>query len=326
MFALHRVRRRLAGVAALALVTALPMASAVAVAQPAEAPIRVGIGPVDAATPMIYAAKAGLYKKYGLNVEVVKVPSGNALAAGVAGGSLDLAMASSMSAILAFARGLPFTVVGGLATYDAAKPDTALLVPTNSTIRSGKDLEGQTLAAVSLSDLNSVATFGWLEQQGVDRSTLKYVEIPASASLAAMDQNRIVASTIYEPFYTAMLSTGKVRVLGYPYDAVAKHFSEAVMFGTATWVGAHRDAVERYLRAVQEASSYIAAHENESAGVIGEFTGIDPASIANIHHATRGIAINTSDLQPVIDIALKYKVIPKGFAAQEMICTCALKR
>jgi len=45
---------------------------------------------------------------------------------------------------------------------------------------------------------------------------------------------------------------------------------------------AFRAAVERFLRASQEASVYVAAHEGESAQLISDFTGVDPASIANI--------------------------------------------
>jgi ABC-type nitrate/sulfonate/bicarbonate transport system substrate-binding protein len=183
---------------------------------------------------------------------------------------------------------LPFTVIGNLASYDSEKPDFALLVAANAPI--------------------------------------KYAEIPASAALAAMEQNRIVGATVYEPFLSADVASGKARILGYPYDAVAKHFSSALLFGSVKWVNEHRDAVDKYLRASQEASLYVAAHENESAQLIAEFAGVDPSSIANIRHSVRGIVLNLTDVQPVIDTAAKYKIIPKAFPAQEMVCTCALKR
>jgi ABC-type nitrate/sulfonate/bicarbonate transport system substrate-binding protein len=104
------VRLRLAVWVALALLAALPLAST---AQ--SDVIRLGMGPVDAGMPVFYAAKVGLYKKYGLNVEVAKMANGAAIGSAMAGGSLELGQGSPLTAITAFARGLPITVIGSLA-------------------------------------------------------------------------------------------------------------------------------------------------------------------------------------------------------------------
>lgn len=317
---------RRAGFIAGAAAVALPTATGTAAGQGAEAPVRFGIGPVDQATPLAYAAEAGLYKKHGVTVEIVKLPSGNALAAAVAGGSLELAMSSSLAAIIAISRGIPFTIVGNLASYDSARPDAAMLVLKDSPLATPKDLEGKTLAEVSLQDLNSLATYSWLDGLGVDRSGMKYIELPASATLAAMQAGRVVASTMYEPYYSASMATGAVRALGYPYDGIAKRYSSALMYGSKAWVDAHRDVVERFVAAAAEACAYIAGHESESAGVIGRFTGLDPAALANVHHPVRGVQIAAADLQPVIDAALKYKVIAASIPASDMLCSCAPRR
>jgi NitT/TauT family transport system substrate-binding protein len=307
----------------LACAVLLALAAAGASAQSADL-IRVGTGPDDQAAPLIYAAKYGIYKKYGLNVDVQRLAGAATVAAALAGGSLEVGKASTMGAVTAIAKGLPFTIIANLGYYDAAEPDFAFLVGASSPIRTPKDLEGKTFGAVSLLDMNSVATFSWLDRNGVDRSTIKYAELPASATLAAIEQNRIVGATVYEPYLSAFLATGKVRVLGHPYDAIGRRFSDAVLFANAGWVAEHRDAVARFLRAVQESSTYIAAHENLSVQLIAEFGGLDPASIPNVPHAHRGVALSPGDIQPLIDAAAKYSVIPRSIPAQEMICSCAL--
>jgi ABC-type nitrate/sulfonate/bicarbonate transport system substrate-binding protein len=98
------------------------------------------------------------------------------------------------------------------------------------------------------------------------------------------------------------------------------------MFANTGWVNEHRDLVGRFLRVVQEASTYVAAHENESIALLAAFGNVDPASFAKIRHTSRGIALTRTDLQPVIDIAAKYNIIPKAYPAQDMICSCALRR
>jgi NitT/TauT family transport system substrate-binding protein len=301
---------------------AAPVAPGAAVAQTDV--IRVGAGPVDTATPIIYAAKSGLYKKYGLNVEIVKLPNGATIAAALAGGSIELAQASSLAVVISVAKGLAFTSIGNLATYNAATPEYALLVLNDSAIKAPADLKGKTLAAVGLADMNSLATFAWLDARGIDRQSLKIIELPGSATLPAMEQGRVDASTFYEPFYTNAMSSGKVRVLGYPYSAIGTRFSESVIFGNTPWVDAHHDEVGKFLRATQEASTFIASHEAIGTQTISEFAGLDPAAIAHIHHSLRGVALHPADLQPMIDAAAKYKLIPQSFPAAQMICTCAL--
>jgi len=306
------------------LVACVLLATRSTVAQPGEALIRVGTGPEDQSAAFLYAAKSGLYKKGGLNVQIVNLAGGSTVAAALAGGSLEMGKVSSLSTVTAIAKGLPFTVIGNIAYYNANNPNIALLVGADSPIHSPKDLEGKTLAAVSLQDMNAVATFAWLDRYGIDRNALKYVEIPAPAFLGALEQNRVAASTIYEPYFSGDIATGKVRVLGYPFDAIGQHFSTALIIARKDWAATHSQEVGKFLRATEEAVDYLAAHPDVSTQLTAEFGGLDPATMPKIRHATLGVALSPADLQPVIDVAAKYKIIPKGFPATDMICSCAL--
>src|ERR1019366_9465510 len=88
----------------LALIAALPVAATRVDAQCAEPLIRFGTGPDDQSTPLLYAAKAGIYKKYGLNVEMVRLPGATAVAAALSGGSLEMGKASSLGTVTAIGK------------------------------------------------------------------------------------------------------------------------------------------------------------------------------------------------------------------------------
>jgi NitT/TauT family transport system substrate-binding protein len=306
---------------AVGLVTAIP-----ATAQTNDPVVRIGMSAADNGAPILYAVKAGLFKKYGVNVEVIKLGGSAPTAAALAGGSLELGSANPIAVVTAYGKGLPFTVVGEITSYDSTHPDVALVVSAASAIKSPKDLEGKTLGSNSLGDMNSISVLTWLSQRGVDTSTIKQVEVPPSAALAALDQNRIAGATVNEPFYSAAVATGRVRVLGYPYDAFGKRVANGLIFANIAWANEHRDVVERFMRALQEASAYIGAHENESAALVAQFGGADPAMMANVRHPRRGAAVDPADIQPMIDIAARYKLIPKAFPAEDIICTCALRK
>jgi NitT/TauT family transport system substrate-binding protein len=298
-----------------------------AVAQaPDNTLIRVGTSVVEQAVPILYAAKAGLYEKAGLKVEIQALGGASAVTAALVGGSLEIGRGSSVASITAIAKGLPLTIIGGNSYYDSRKPNVAVVVAADAPIKTPKDLEGKTLAATSLQDFNSVATFQWLDSFHVDRSTIHYVEIPPSATLAAIEQKRVVGSTLIEPFLSLALASGKVRAIGYPYDTVAKRFADSVLFANVKWANEHVDLVRRFLNVTREANTYITAHEEESASILSERGGFDPVAFKNMKHADLGVVITPAEVQPVIDTAAKYNVIPKALQASDILCSCTLRR
>jgi len=314
------------GVLVLALAVVLSGVPATRVVAQSNELIRVGAGPDDPSTPVIYADQAGLFKRAGLNVQVVKLAGAAVIAAALAGGSLEIGKASSLPVITAYAKGLPFTVIGSIALWTPDHHDEAMVVPANSPIKSASDFAGKTLAAISVSDIGSIATYAWVDQHGVDWHTLKFLEIPASAVVPALGDGRIDGDHLYEPYLSAALAAGKVRIVGYPFDAIARQFTEVVLFANTGWVKEHGELVARFLRVMREASSYVGTHETEVLPLIAQFTGADATAVASMRHAARSVVINPSELQPVIDVAAKYGAIPKSFPAQEIICSCALRR
>lgn len=286
--------------------------------------IRIGAGPDDTSLPIVYAVQSGMLKKAGLNVELQKLAGGSAVSAAVAGGSLEIGKANAISVIQAHVRGLPFTVLGNVAVYKPETPTFALIVMADSAVKSAKDLPGKVLTAVSIQDMSTIAIYAWLEKQGVDYTTLKFAEMPASVTLNAMEAGRVTGSTIYEPMLTAALATGKVRAISYPYEALGTHNPGGLLIANTAWVAEHREIVERFVRVMHDASAYVETHETELIPMTAAYTGMDPAVLTNMHHEGRGGSIRAADLQQLIDISAKYKVIPKPFPASELICTCAL--
>jgi NitT/TauT family transport system substrate-binding protein len=288
--------------------------------------IRVGSSTDDAIRPVLYAVQAGLFKKAGLNVEVVKLQNGAAVAAAVAGGSAEMGKGSALTAIQAHAKGLPFTVTTNLADYSSDTPDTAMIVANNSPITNVKDLAGKTIGLIGLQDFNSLSIYTWLAANGVDANSVKFVEIPNSASLTAVETGRIDATLVLEPTYARAVGMQKFRVIGSPWTAVGKRFSEAVIFANTSWVAAHADAVAKFNRAVRDAAAYVASHEQETKPLAAEFAGFDAATLTDFHPPSRAATMSAAELQPVIDAAAKFKMIPAAFPARDLICSCALTR
>jgi ABC-type nitrate/sulfonate/bicarbonate transport system substrate-binding protein len=76
--------------------------------------------------------------------------------------------------------------------------------------------------------------------------------------------------------------------------------------------------VARFARAVAEASVYTNAHPAETVDMVSKFTSVAPDDVAHMTRVTCGIKLDPKEIQPVVDVAVKYKVIPNRFDAREM--------
>jgi NitT/TauT family transport system substrate-binding protein len=287
--------------------------------------IHVSGPPIEAFKPVYYGIRAGIFQRYGLNVEPLLANSGNAALAGITGGSADIAFTSLLPVIQAHLRGIDFQVITAANFYDTERPVAVLLVAKNSPIRSGRDLNGQTVSSTALKDLNAAATLAWVDQNGGDSRTLKVIELPSSAALASIDEGRIAAVTLGAPFMEQALNSGKVRVLAKSYDAIGKKFETSGYVATGDYVRKNLDTMQRFARAMHEAVIYTNSHMPETVGIVASYSGVEPAIIAKSARAIDPEFVDVKNIQPLIDAAAKYGIIEHGFNADEIISSAAMR-
>jgi NitT/TauT family transport system substrate-binding protein len=288
--------------------------------------VRVGAATDDQSKPILYAKQAGLFEKAGLDVQVTTLTGGGAaIAAAVVGGSLDIGKSNCLQLITAHVRGVPFVVIAPAAVAGTESHEAGILVASSAPIHSARDLNGKTVGVTTLVTIELIGTRAWIDANGGDSTTIKFVEVSPSATQAAIEQGRIAAGTILEPQLSAALATGTMRLLAYPYGAIAKRFEGADWFTTADYVAKHRDVVERFERVVHDANVYVAAHETATIPLIAAYTGIDPATLARMRHPERPAYLNASELQVLIDAAARYGFIPKAFPARELYSDVLLR-
>lgn len=287
-------------------------------------PIAEGTTLTDDSSAMLYAAHDGLFRKAGLDVAISAMSSGAAISAAVAGGSLQIGQSSLIGLITAHAKGLPFQLIAPGHIYQTEAPTELLLVRKDSPIQTARDLNGKTVAAVAINDLNSTSIQAWMDANGGDSKTVKQVELPLTTQIAALEAGRVDAAQLGEPTLTNAMRTGNFRVLGKSYDAIGLRFLVAAYFATAAWASANRDAVQRFARVMRVANAYANAHHDVTAPILADFVKVD---VSTVQRSTRVVFADTvlpSDLQPMISIAVKAKMIDRAFDARELISPAVL--
>lgn len=309
------MRRR---ILALAFVAALMPALVAAQPAPSITTIRVGASPDAYVTPLLYAMRTGLFRRAGLDVELTKLSSGAAGSAAVAGGALDVGKSSLLALILGHARGVPFTILAPSGLLAGG-----LLVRTSSSLREAKDFAGATIATAAVLDLDVLAIKTWLDRNGGDSRAIKFAEIPSSAAPAALEAGRVDGAMLVDPAFTVAQASGKARVVADIFSAIAPRLLGAVWYSTTGYVEQNHAAMERFARVIAEASAYANAHPNDMLPDLLAYTGIDPALAARMRPVAFSSTVAASDIEPVIDAAVKYQLLERPFSASELISDAA---
>jgi NitT/TauT family transport system substrate-binding protein len=281
--------------------------------------ISVATAPTDGAKALLWGVHAGTFRKYGLDVEIVPIGSGAAALAALAGGSAQVAFGNILSIASGYTRGVPFVIVAPGDIYTTDHPYMLLFVKKDSDVRTGKDLANKAIASPALRDLTSMATLAWIDQNGGDSKSIRTLEFPASAAMSALDTSRVDAATLSSPFLDAAQDSGKYRVVGKPYDAIAKRFVIASWVANSQVVSKDPQTYARFSQAMREASIYSNSHLADTVDLVAQFTKIDPQVIA---HGTRILDaeyLSRADIQPVVDFAAKYGLIDHGFDTEAII-------
>jgi NitT/TauT family transport system substrate-binding protein len=304
-------RRFLSGLAAAPLAGALPSAAR------ADSAVRFLIVQSEQSAAPVFAEREGFFKNAGLDVAVTQLANGASVVAAVLGGAADVGVSNPVSLAVAHQHGAPLVAFSPTAYYTKKSPTSLLLVAKNSTIRSGKDLTGKTIAVNGLQNTPQFATELWIDRTGGDSKSVKFIEMHYTEMPSALNSGRVDAAFSAEPALTPALAT--TRVLADAYGAVAPQFLTGVFITTTSYAQQNPQVVERLAGALRESSRWANAHPDETAEIASSFTKVDAAVLRHMIRTRYAERIAPEDLQPLIDLAARYGLLTNPFPARELI-------
>ncbi len=280
----------------------------------------------DDLRPLLYAQSAGLFRQADLDVAIERAGTGAVVAQAVVGGAVDVGKASITSIIAAYARGLPFVLVAPSILHRKDSPTSGIVVTANSPLRTALDLQGKVVACTAIGDIGYLGLRALIDAQGGDSSAVRWIEMPTSAVTVALDQGRVDAGLITEPFMMQGVRAGKVRILVDMLKGYPRPILESVYFTTRDYATKNRDALTRFAKVLQRAAVYSNTHVADTIPLFVSYTGMDPKVAAEMRHTYTATTFDPSQIQPVIDLAAKYKIIPHGFDARDLMSTVLPQR
>lgn len=223
--------------------------------------LRIGWVYAMANAPAIVAEKQGLFKKYGIDVEVIEFTSGPLLFQALAGQQIDIGYVGFAPATHWYGRGLKTTTVAKV-NYG----QSAVLVRKDSGINNLQDLKGKKIAGVRKGSGMDALLRGYVlkEKAGLEPDKDAQIVAMPPGNMGASLMTRVVdAAFMWEPFTTQFLLTGETKIV-FDMNEAEPHYPWYVVAVRSELLRKNRDSVVKVLRAHKDAIELL--NKNEAVG------------------------------------------------------------
>ncbi len=261
------------------------------------------------------AKDAGIYKKHGLDVDMVQM-AGAVQTSALVAGEIDY-LTGITSPLVAAARGLPFK--GIMITHER----TLFWLIGNPEIRRVEDLIGKTVAVDRLATLQDIVTRDLVKKKGVNPDQVTFIQTGSvSNSVQSLSQGTVAAAVLSLPHNVVMTQKG------YRELASATEFNmRSASGGLATREAKLKQEpaqVKTVIRATLEAMDFNRKEKTWMVAYIQNKWHLTPKVAEESYRVwlngfTSDGKIAIKDFQEIYDTAYASKLIPTPVPVQKVI-------
>ena len=244
------------------------------------------------------ALKEGFFTQAGLNVTVKSVTQSTAAIPDLLHGSIDVIGGGNyVSFFEAEAHGT-FPVEILAPASDCTADTYGVVAMPSSGIAKPADLAGKTIAVNLTQNVQTLTTSAVLAADGVNASSVHYVQIPFPDMSAALAANRVNAISAVEPFLSAALAAGGKLVTSTCTGSTAD-FPLSGYLTTRSWAQQHAAAARAFQQAVEKGNAYADAHPGMVRSLLPAYTSITAKAAAGMPLGTFPATLTTAPLQRI---------------------------
>ncbi|MEA2944847.1 MAG: NitT/TauT family transport system substrate-binding protein [Alphaproteobacteria bacterium] len=261
--------------------------------------------------------RGGIFKKHGLNLEILYVQAGPESIQALIGGSIDIAAASGVSAAVGtFAKGAPIRIIG---SEMIGSPDLYWYVPANSPTRKVEDFNGKTVA-YSLTGSSSHA--GLLALIAQYKLTAK----PTSTGNIASTITQTMSGQVdvgfgAAPFGLDLAEDGKIRIIISGNDVESlRTRTVRVNLTNVNTLQTRGDAIARFNRAYQETVAWMYS-DPAALKHYGEYSSLPEKIVLRVRGLIPKESMATDRVEGIDQImadAVAGKFIPAPLTAEQV--------
>ena len=257
-------------------------------------------GPVSAATlPVIVAQQEGFFKKNGLDSTFTTVLP--ATLPQIVGKQYDIGLGIQPVFVSALNAGVPVKAFSGGLLDTPSNPQTAIVTKKVTSI---KGLAGTTVGVGALVGNIALATKAFLEANGVDPNSVKFLAVQNADVQAQLDAGNIDAAVVTQPFGTAAIQKG-YHNLGDPFTGDLAGLT-GFWFSSDSWVSSHSQVISGFRKALSQTYDFMKQHPDQAKVIYAKFSGLSADLINAAKMPDYQVPMNIAALAPWPGLLTKY--------------------
>lgn len=283
-------------------------------------PSELRIGYQKSAVGMVLTKSHRLLEKKWPDTRIswVEFPAGPQLLEALNVGSIDLGGTGDIPPIFAQAAGADLLYVGA----EPAKPlAEVILVPQDSPIKNVGDLKGKKVAFQKGSSSHNLLLRA-LQQAGLRFSDIEPVYLTPADARAAFTQRNVDAWAIWDPYYSAALEQGGVRVLT---DGQTLNLTGSFYLAERGWTEKNAAFLQQVLATFSEADQLTRSDKSQSIRLLSQTIGLPESVIARYLQHRPVMTITPVDAsiaarqQQTADLFYSNRLLPKKIDIRQRI-------
>ena len=193
--------------------------------------------------------RGGIFKKHGLDVEILYTQAGPESIQALIGGSIDIATAAGVSAAVGtYAKGAPIRIIG---SEIIGAPDLYWYVRADSPVRKIEEFNDKTVAYSLTGSSSHAGLLALIAQYNLKAKQTSTGSITATLTQTMTGQVDVGFSAI--PFFLDKVDAGQIRIIGTGSDVASlRSRTGRVNLTNVTTLQTRKDVIVRFHRAYKE--------------------------------------------------------------------------
>ena len=261
--------------------------------------------------------RGGIFRKHGLNLEILYVQAGPESIQAVIAGSIDIATASGVSAAVGtFAKGAPIRIIG---SEMIGAPDLYWYVPVSSPIQRIEDFNGKTVAYSLTGSSSHAALLALVAQYKLTAKPTSTGNIAATITQTMTGQVDVGFGAA--PFGLDLAEDGKIRIIATGSDVASlRTRTVRVNLTSVNDLQNRRDAIVRFNRAYQETVDWMYS-DPAALKHYAEYSGLPEKIVLRVRQLIPKENLATGRIEGMDQVmadAVAGKFIPAPLAAEQI--------
>jgi NitT/TauT family transport system substrate-binding protein len=237
--------------------------------------------------------RGGIFKKHGLNLDILYTAAGPESIQAMIAGSIDISVASGISAALGtFAKGAPIRILSSEMT---GAPDLYWFVPADSPIHTIQDMNGKTVAFSAIGSSSHGSLLALIAQYHLTAKPTATGNIASTITQTMTKQVDVGFGAA--PFGLDLVESGKARIIatGNDVEALKTRAVRVNLTGADTLKNRH-DVLVRFMEGYKETVDWMYSSP-EALKVYGEYSGLPDNIVQRVLKLIPKEALQTDEVK-----------------------------